>query len=754
MADSLTADLMPSSTIHTYTHDHALHLQVGNVTVQALVDTGAVISCISNFLLNKIHAKYKHSVPPQYAFVRGVGGETHKVMGCVQLRFRANGNLLTHRFHVLEGHHSMIIGMDFMVPHRAVVDLGQGTLTLEHGITLPLGPLSTKSSLVRTLHPVCIPPHSVQSISVKASKLYEEPFLIEPTVSTSLGCDSCTVIPTLVKAQTCSSPVMCRLVNKTANTVTVPGGTTIGIARRMSPAQVLAVSDSTDESDDSVPHIFRNQSDFNPQIHNPELSREDKIKLETFLKSNSDIFASDLSQLGCTNVVTHKIDTGDARPQAKRFYRASPKVREEIDRQINELLSCGFIEPSTSEWTSPVVLVKKKDGSYRFAVDYRQLNSVTKPRSFPMPRLEDIWDAIGASNARVYSVIDLAGAFWQLPVHQDSQDKTAFVTQSGQYRWTRMPFGLRNAPISFQKLMTVVFRGLTYKTMVVFIDDIICFSPTVDQHIKDLTEIFDRLRMANLTAKPSKCTFATNSVKYLGHILSSKGVLPNPEKIEAVADFPVPKTQKQVRAFLGLANYYRRFIKNYSTISAPLNALLKKGATVDWSTECMNAFNTVKQALVSPPVLAYPDLNRDFVLTTDASSTAIGYVLSQVNESGEEHPISYGGRSLRGAEFKYGISQLECLAAVEAVSVFHPYLSTRHFTLVTDHQALKYMMNFKVKNARLARWALALQGYDFAIQYKKGSANTNADALSRRPYSSTQGLKVHRQFPKRTSYHQ
>ena len=736
IADPLT------STAVTSQGDSALLLYIGSMPVQALIDTGAVISCISAFLLNKLPRRFLSHVAPQYVAVKGVGGETHRAMGCVVLSFRIGESSFSQTFHVLQGHHAMILGMDFMLAHKAVVDFGDGTLTLDNGRSLPLGPLSDRSSTVRTISTTSIPPRSVLSIPVRPYRAYDEPFLVEPTQSASLRSCQYSVIPTLAQITNDHSPVMCRLLNNTNHTVTVPARTVIGIARRVSPARILSVSGNADDLDSHESQGCAPEPPVFPELKNPNLSQHDRTRFEGFLQKHTDIFASDMTQIGCTHLGVHRIDTGTSQPQVKRFYRASPKVREEIDRQIEELLSCGFIEPSTSEWTSPVVLVKKKDGSYRFAVDYRQLNSVTRPMNFPMPRLEDIWDAIGASGAKVYSVIDLAGAFWQLPVHPDSQDKTAFVTQSGQYRWTRMPFGLRNAPVSFQRLMAEVFRGLIYKTMVVYCDDIICFSPNLDQHMKDLEEIFARLRQANLKAKPSKCHFSANSVNYLGHILSSEGVLPNPDKTKVVANFPVPKTQKQVRSFLGIANYYRRFIDGYSTITAPLSSLLKKGVGFVWSADCQEAFDRLKGALTSPPILAFPDLNRDFVVTTDASSTAIGYVLSQCNADGKEHPVCYGGRSLRGAEHKYGVSQLECLAAVEAVSAFHPYLSHRPFRLVTDHQALKYLMNFKHKNFRLCRWALALQGYTFSIEYKKGSANINADGLSRRPYSQDEGVSL------------
>ena len=323
-----------------------------------------------------------------------------------------------------------------------------------------------------------------------------------------------------------SQLIMCRVINNTNNTVKIPGLTTVGIARRISPGHTVQIPVGTKGNDK-----------IDPVIENPELSDQDRNRLKQFLLKHSDVFASDISDIGCTHLMSHKIDTGDTPPKAKRFYRASPKVREEIERQVEELLACGFIEPSTSEWTSPVVLVKKRDGSFRFAVDYRHVNAVTKPMSFPVPRLEDIWDAIGAKQAKIYSTIDLAGAFWQIPIHPESKDKTSFVTQGGQYSWRRMPFGLRNASVSFQKLIAEIFRGLTYKIMAGFIDDIIVFSSDLDQHMKDLDLIFDRLRKANLKAKPTKCRFGTNSVKYLGHILSSEGILPNPEKTKVIVDY-------------------------------------------------------------------------------------------------------------------------------------------------------------------------------------------------------------------------
>ena len=742
VANSDTPNL-PSANLlnHTVTqtklqYDQTIQIHIASLSLQSLVDTGAEISCISDSVLKQLPKKSYTWSNPNYSAVKGVGGDLHKVLSCVTLLFKIQNHQFTHRFHVLDGHHSMILGMDFLQPRTANIDLAKRTLTL-HDLVIPLRPISDKSSLVRTTSKQIVPPASVSVIKVQLGKRYDVPVLLEPTLTMSGSLNQFQVIPTVVQPSDDSDCFTCRVVNASKFAATLPSKFTVGIARQLSPASILHIQDA---AADTIP--AEEPVTVEPKVTNPDLNEAEVKRLENFLTKNSDIFATDISQLGCTNRVEHEIVTGDAPPQRKRFYRASPQIRAEIDKQIDTLLQHGFIEPSTSEWTSPVVMVKKKDGSLRFAVDYRQLNAVTQPMNFPLPRLEDIWDAIGESEAKIWSVIDLTSSFWQMPMASNSKHKTAFVTQTGEFQWNRMPFGLRNAPISFQKLMSDVFRGMTYKSVIIYMDDVVCFSRDVDSHIQDLDKVFSRLRSANLKAKPAKCVFGTNQVTYLGHILSSKGILPNPDKTKVIDNFPVPRTQKQVRSFLGIANYYRRFINGYSTIVSPLTKLLCKTVIFEWTEDCQKAFHRVKKELTNPPILAYPDMNQKFIVSTDASTSAVGFILSQVGQDGREHPISYGGRALRGSELKYAIPQLECLAIVEAVKVFHPYLHARPFTVVTDHKALQYLKTIKDENNKLARWAIALQGYDFDIKYKKGASNTNADGLSRRPYQEDEGVEA------------
>lgn len=360
----------------------------------------------------------------------------------------------------------------------------------------------------------------------------------------------------------------------------------------------------------------------------------------------------------------------------------------------------GIIEPSTSHWSSPVVLVKKKNDEFRFAIDYR--NKVTIPMSFPLPHLDSVFDCIGEAQAKFFSCLDMRSSFWQVPLDKESQIKSAFITQSGVYQWKRMPFGLRNSSITFASMMSNVLRGLNWKSVLVYIDDILIFSHNFDEHLSHLAQVFSRLNEANLRLHPSKCHFAVKQLKF-------DGVEVNPEKTKAVSEFPTPKTQTQVRSFLGMANFYRRFIKNHSDIVAPLNALLRKDKkSVVWTPDYEKAFETIKNALISAPVLSYAKSSRPFILTCDASDLAISYILGQKDENGREYVIAYGGKALTEEERKWSTSDKECYAIIRGIQAYRPYLAGTHFTIVTDHRALVWLQSAK-HTGRLERWALKIQ---------------------------------------------
>ena len=318
-------------------------------------------------------------------------------------------------------------------------------------------------------------------------------------------------------------------------------------------------------------------------------------------------------------------------------------------------------------------------------------------------------------------------------MHPDSREKTAFVTHNGLYEFLTMPFGLSNSGASFQRLMGHVLRGLEFRFALIYIDDIIIFSKSVEEHLFHLEEVFRRLRDANVKLNPKKCSFVKQRVEYLGHVVTPDGISPNPDKIKVVQEFPTPTNLKQLRNFLGLANYYRRFVRGFSHVASPLNALTKKGVPFIWTESCAIAFDKLKRALVTAPILAYPNFQEPFLLFVDASATGIGFTLAQLQD-GKEVVIAYNGRGLNQAEQKYSTTEREALALVEGIKKFQPYLHNRKFTVITDHSSLRWLMNVKDASGRLARWALLLQQYNFEIVHRPGKIHSNADSLSRRPY--------------------
>ena len=345
--------------------------------------------------------------------------------------------------------------------------------------------------------------------------------------------------------------------------------------------------------------------------------------------------------------------------------------------------------------------------------------------------------------------VDESLKYRALEMDPSSREKTAFTTHGGLFEFLVMPFGLTNAPSPFQRLMECVLRGFSWKICLVYLDDVIIFSPSFEEHLQHLRLVFQRFRDANIKLKPSKCHFAHTEVNYLGHVVSWEGVRPDPEKIKAVQEFPIPKTPLDVRAFLGLSGYYRKFVRDFSRIAAPLHELTKKNAKFVWTDTCHASFLQLKEALISAPILAFPDFHLPFHLYVDASNDAIGMVLGQIHDN-KEIVIAYAGRKLSAPEQHYSATEREALAVVAGIKHFQPYLYGRAFTVHTDHNALRWLMNVKDPTGRLARWSLYLQQYDFDIQHRAGRNNANADALSCRPYSAsisaldTSGLQVER----------
>ena len=489
-----------------------------------------------------------------------------------------------------------------------------------------------------------------------------------------------------------------------------------------------AVSFMAEEGREDVDDVvtWKEDDDGKPQIGS-QLSPAQTRDVENILQEFSVVLSS---KPGRTTVTEHQIDTGQASPVRLPPYRLPHAYKQTVREELKEMEQSGVIERSSSEWAAPIVLVKKKDGTMRMCVDYRRLNSQSRTDAYPMPRVDDLIDRLG--DAAYISTLDLSRGYWQVPVTKDARPKTAFITPYGLFQFRVMPFGLQGAPATFQRMMDVILDDVG-EFAAAYLDDVVIHSTSWDDHVRHLHEILRRLGQAGLTVKPKKCQIAMSQCTYLGHVVGNGEVRPEESKVKAVEDFPTPKTKKQVRAFLGLTGYYRKFIKNYAEKAMALTNLTRKNApnNVLWTTACDTAFRELKKALCSSAVLRSPDFRRRFILQTDASNHGIGAVLSQCDDDGTEHPVAFYSRKLLPREERYSTVEKECLAIKLATHAFRVYLLGRPFEIQTDHRSLEWLDRLKEGNARLTRWSLALQPYNYTVRYRAGKINGNADALSR-----------------------
>ena len=460
------------------------------------------------------------------------------------------------------------------------------------------------------------------------------------------------------------------------------------------------------------------------------LNPDERSQLARVLTDFAVVFATSSDDLGHTSLVTHQINTGSSQPIRQPTRRLPLHKRAEADTLLKDMLIKGVIEPSSSPWTSPIVLVKKKDGSTCFCVDYRKLNKVTVKDSYPLPRIDDCLDALAGCSW--FSTLDLCSGYWQVAMNEEDKPKTAFSTGIGLYQFTVMSFGLCNAPATIERLMEKVLSGLPWEVCLLYLDDIIVHGREFTEAIERLRTVLQRLRDAGLKLSPKKCILLQKSVPFLGHVVSNHGVSTDPKKIEAVRTWPSPQTAKDVKSFLGLCSYYRRFVRDFSDIARPLYKLTEGQGEFRWTSECEDAFRRLKALLTTAPILAFPTTDGLFILDTDASNIGLGVVLSQV-QGGDEKVLAFHSRSLSKSERNYCVTRKELLAVVVAVKTYHHYLCGRKFLVRTDHGALKWLLKLRNPEGQLARWLQLLGTYDFDIQHRSGICHGNADALSRRP---------------------
>ena len=609
---------------------------VNGAQVSFLLDTGAAVTLLRDDTWTRANAKVPQELKPWSTLeLVGAGGTPLTVHGSACVELELEGEVFLSDIVVVSSLTTeAILGLDFLKEQEASIDLASKRLHLKgKGCDLPLRdptpPRARTGQPIRAARTIEIPPRSVMEVEASIEVPVEGMWLVQEATD---KCLPAAVACALVEPASTAIPL--RLLNSRTEPVTVYAGMTLAM---LEDAEVLAgaVDAVSGRNETATVDAAKQEMLWGLVVRaGPDLSPGEKDMFFHLLLSYADVFASSTADLGKTDRLRHNIHTGEAPPIRQSVRRVQPQRREEVRELLNDMLERRVVEPSTSPWAAPIVLVRKKDGTTRFCVDYRKLNDATRKDAYPLPRIDTTLDTL--SGSQWFSTLDLLSGYWQVEIDEADRPKTAFCTTEGLFQFRVMPFGLCNAPATFQRLMDLVLAGLQWSECLVYLDDVIVLGRTFDEHLRNIRHVLQRLRESGLRLKPTKCHFFQREVHYLGHIISHDGVATDPSKIEKVATWPVPASKREVQQFLGLASYYQRFVENFTRVARPLHRLTERAAAFNWTDECQAAFDELRQRLTSAPVLAYPDFSRPFVLDTDASDTGIGAVLSQVDTEGRE----------------------------------------------------------------------------------------------------------------------
>ncbi len=705
-------------------------VQVGGRPVVALLDCGSTISILSTGFARSLPSITFD--PPRLSPCYSITGHNLNFKASTRIPIRLGHFSTTQRCEIVDSSpYDLILGTDFLTSLKFLCfDFVSNRLIIPGGSVPLFAPeIPSYDFPINAAVSEIIPPWTEACFSARIPPLLNGQTILVDEMAPKFASRG------LFLAKSVNIPeqnqVLIRVVNPQPFEVVISQGMTIGRGSLVDTQ--ASVSELTAQTSEKPPKYPVEAADPHPlpelDLHNADLSPPQKSALRHLLVQFAAVFSRGPFDLGRSTLAQHRIDTGDSAPHRCRPHRLPAAQRPVVSKHVDTMLKQGVIAPSHSPWGSPVVIVKKKSGEDRFCVDYRRLNQITKKDLFPLPRIDEILDSLGT--ARIFSTLDLASGFWQLPIHPEDQEKTAFVTFRGLFEWKVLPFGLCGSPAFFQRAMELALVGLQWQNCLIYMDDIIVFSSTFEQHLKDLEVIFRRLQHHNLKLKAKKCCFGRKTIPFLGHVISKHGIAADPNKLAAFQQIPAPINMKTLKSFVSLASYYRRFLRSFAQIAQPLYKLQQKEVRWCWTRECQKAYETLKEKLVSPPILAFPNFSKPFLLETDASGFGLGAILSQKQDDGTVRIISCASRTMNRAERNYSATEREALAIVWAVKTFRPYLYGHYFTIVTDHSALKWLMTCTNPSGRLQRWALTLQEHNFEIQHKPGKAMGHVDALSR-----------------------
>ena len=733
---------------------------IGGKKVQALVDTGSQVSMMTEATYTELMDKDDQPIKPLHhcLHITAANGLEVPYVGYFEVDIEVEGKILEKRGILVsknskKGVQPLILGMNV---------LRDAPPTL---YSVPQEKKSeTKFARVARLATTFIPAQSIAMVrATGAGRGRGRTLLFEPLQT---GPKPGLVLPSAL-VETQGNGVWLRVINFSAQGVLLRPGARLGTLEEVenisdpnvtvevecnrihvSCAQVIDSQPSSAEQKPASTPL-----DIPVDLSGCDISEEEKTALAELLSRYADLFFKQGDKLGYTDWTRHRMNMQHNTPLASHFRRLPPSQIQEVREHIQGLVEQGIVQKSSSPYASPVVVCRKKNGSIRLTVDYRRLNAITKKDAYPLPRIDDSLDALGG--ACLFSSLDAQSGYYQIPMAEEDREKTAFITPFGLFEYLRMPMGLTNAPATFQRLMQTAMNDLTFQIMLVYLDDLLVYGKTFQEHLEQLKTVFDRLREVGLKLNPEKCTFCRKEVEFLGFTVSEEGIHTSKSKIQAVNDWPAPKTLKELRSFLGFASYYRRFVEGFSKLAKPLNTLVslmyqrdKKKTTRrtsknlniegDWTTECQTAFNNLKTALTQAPVLGYADFKKPFILEIDASFEGLGAVLSQEQKDGKTRPVAYASRSLHPAERNmknYSSFKLELLGLKWAVcEKFRCYLLGSSVTVYTDNNPLSHLQTAKL-GAVEQRWAAELAAFDLDLKYKTGKTNQNADSLSRKPGS-------------------
>lgn len=680
-----------------------------------LIDTGAHISVLKEEALGIIKVNEGDKVK-----IKGISGNQFDTIGSVKLKLSANRRFnFCQTLQVIPKSCSSfnsdgILGADFLTAHNVDIKFSNWTMIVNEPKRATIALLQYDQILYKSL-----PPYSrchIQMLTNHNTSVYVEEACLNDNVFLH-GCVQNPVNNTLTLT-----------VDNLSHTPT-PLKEFIPTIFTLNDCNVYTRKEKNIHNEEKCSND-KFLTELEPQLNLNGLSPQIAAIVKKVCKQFASIFHSDNEiDLPAKDFVQKIFLKPDAVPKYVKQYPLPPTNRRVIAEKVREMVQQGIAEPSVSSWNAPVLVVPKKDGKClkdgRLVIDYRRLNDVVEDDKFPIPDITEILD--GMDQEKFFTTLDLNQGYYQIQLDKDSRPYTAFTTSDGHFQLTRMPMGLKTSPSCFSRIMSIALRDLIGKICYVYLDDIIIYGKTVEQHEKNLATVFERLQQVGLKVKLKKCAFFRNSVTYLGHIISEKGLSPDPAKYQAITDFPAPETVVQVQSFLGLVNYYRRFVKDFSTIARPLYDLTKKNHPFNWTTDCQTAFDSLKQRVTSPPVLAFPDFSKPFILQTDSSEFALGAVLM----NHDRRPIAFLSRSLKKEERNYHITDKELLAIVWSIKEFENYLFGQKFIVETDHRALVYLFKMNNPSSRLTRFRLTLEQFDFSVEYIKGEQNKVADALSR-----------------------